>query len=103
MGLTNPRSSPYIPSEKESSPCPPSATHFHDEEAAYAWVEAKLWPNGPVCPHCKGTDRITKLGGKSTRTGVYKCYPCRKPFTVKVGTIFESSHLPMNLWLQAIF
>src|SRR6266550_253195 len=41
--------------------------------------------------------------GKSTRIGVYKCYDCRKPFTVKVGTIFESSHIPMRLWLQAIF
>ena len=43
------------------------------------------------------------MGGKSTRVGVYKCYDCRKPFTVKVGTIFESSHIPMRLWLQAIF
>ena len=42
------------------------------------------------------------LKGKSTRIGVYKCYACRKPFTVKVGTIFEDSHVPMHLWLQAI-
>jgi transposase-like protein len=77
--------------------------HFCDEEAAYAWIEARLWPNGPVCPHCKGTGRIAKLQGKSTRIGLYKCYGCRKPFNVKVGTIFESSHLKLHIWLQAIF
>jgi transposase-like protein len=68
-----------------------SATHFHDEGAAYKFVEARLWPNGPVCPHCGGVERISKMGGKSTRVGAYKCYQCRKPFTVKVGTIFEAS------------
>ena len=77
--------------------------HFHNEHAAYAWVEARLWPNGPVCPHCGGVERIGKLQGKSTRPGVYKCYQCRKPFTVKVGTVFEDSHVPMRYWLQAIF
>jgi transposase-like protein len=46
---------------------------------------------------------VSKMGGKSTRIGTYKCYACRKPFTVKVGTIFEASHVPMNVWLQAIF
>ncbi len=79
-----------------------NAPHLQDEEAAYAWVEARLWPNGPVCPRCKGTERIKKLGGASTRIGVHFCNPCRKPFTVKVGTIFESSHVPLRLWLQAI-
>src|SRR5471030_2638245 len=80
-----------------------SDKHFHNEEAAYAWVEARIWPNGPVCPHCGGVERISKMGGRSTRIGAYKCYQCRKPFTVKVGTIFEASHVPMHLWLQAIF
>lgn len=79
-----------------------SADHFHNEEAAYAWVEARVWPNGPVCPHCGETERVGKLKGKSTRIGVRKCYKCRKPFTVKVGTIFESSHVPLRFWLQAI-
>ncbi|MCR9062017.1 MAG: IS1595 family transposase [Rhodobacteraceae bacterium] len=79
-----------------------SAEHFHNEEAAYAWVEARLWPNGPVCPKCGETHRVGKLTGKSTRIGVHKCYKCRKPFTVKVGTIFESSHVPLRFWLQAI-
>jgi transposase-like protein len=80
-----------------------SAKHFHDEAAAYEWVEARVWPNGPVCPHCGGFDRISKMGGKSTRIGTYKCYQCRKPFTVKVGTVFEASHVSMRLWLQAMF
>src|SRR5215210_4234263 len=76
---------------------------FLNETAAYAWVEARVWPNGPVCPHCGGFDRISKMGGKSTRVGTYKCYQCRKPFTVKVGTVFEASHVPMRLWMQAMF
>jgi transposase-like protein len=80
-----------------------SAPHFHNEKAAYAWVEARIWPNGPVCPHCAENKRVSLMGGKSTRIGAYKCYACRKPFTVKVGTIFEASHIPMRLWLQAIF
>lgn len=80
-----------------------SAPHFHDEEAAYAYVEARIWPEGPVCPHCGGVDRIGKMGGKSTRVGTYKCYQCRKPFTVKIGTIFEASHVPMRIWLQAMY
>lgn len=80
-----------------------SAPHFHNEEAAYAYIEARLWPNGPVCPHCGGVDRLSKMQGKSTRVGAYKCYQCRKPFTVKIGTIFEDSKVPMRVWLQAIY
>jgi transposase-like protein len=80
-----------------------SRPEFHDEEAAYAYVEARIWANGRSCPHCGECERTAKLGGKSTRIGVYKCYSCRKPFTVKIGTIFEASHVAMNLWLQAIY
>jgi transposase-like protein len=80
-----------------------SQPHFHNEEAAYAHIEARIWPHGPVCPKCGVIGRSGKLGGASTRIGVYKCYECRKPFTVKVGTIFESSHIPLRIWLQAIF
>ena len=79
-----------------------SAKHFHDEAAAYAFIEARVWPTGPTCPHCGGVERIGKLAGKSTRIGVYKCYQCRKPFSVKVGTVFESSHIPLHKWLQAM-
>lgn len=80
-----------------------SQPFFHNEEAAYQYVEGKLWPAGAVCPHCGVIGRAGKLQGKSTRIGVWKCYDCRKPFTVKVGTIFESSHIKLHLWLQAIF
>lgn len=76
---------------------------FHNEQTAYDFVEKLLWPEGPICPHCGGVDRISKMEGKSTRIGTYKCYQCRKPFTVKVGTIFESSHVPLRHWLQAMF
>lgn len=79
-----------------------NAAHFHNEEAAFAYVEAKLWPNGPVCPHCGETTRIGRMQGKTTRIGLRKCYACRKPFTVRMGSIFESSHLPLHLWLQVI-
>ena len=79
------------------------AKHFRDEAAAYKWVEARVWPNGRVCPHCGVVDDSGALKGKSTRIGVYKCYSCRKPFTVKVGTIFESSHIKLHIWLQAMF
>jgi transposase-like protein len=80
-----------------------SARHFHNEEAAYAFVEARVWPEGRICPHCGTVGHSGKLGGKSTRIGVYKCYDCRKPFTVKVGTIFEASHIKLHVWLQAMF
>lgn len=79
-----------------------SDPRFHDEQAAYVWVEAHVWPEGPICPHCGSVDNAAALQGKSTRIGVYKCRACRKPFTVKVGTIFEASHVPMHIWLQAI-
>ena len=81
-----------------------NAPHFQNEDEAFAYVEARLWPNGPVCHHCKNADdkRIKKLAGKTTRKGLYKCYGCGKPFTVRMGTIFESSHLPLHLWLQVI-
>lgn len=71
------------------------------EQEAFSFVESRLWPDGPVCPRC-GSGNCVKLAGKSTRLGVYKCRPCRKPFRVTVGTPFESSHVPLNLWLEAI-
>jgi transposase-like protein len=80
-----------------------SAKVLQNEAAAIAWVEARVWPEGPVCPHCGGVERIGKMGGKATRIGLWKCYQCRKQFTVKVGTVFEDSHVPMNLLLQAMY
>jgi transposase-like protein len=81
-----------------------SAQHFQNETAAFAYVEAHLWPKGPTCPHCGNADvkRIGRLQGETTRAGLRKCYACRKPFTVRIGSIFEDSHLPLHLWLQVI-
>jgi transposase-like protein len=80
-----------------------SHKHLQDEEAAYAWVEAHVWPDGPVCPKCGSVERISKMAGKATRKGLYKCYACRSQFRVTVGTIFEKSHVPLHIWLQAFF
>lgn len=80
-----------------------SKPFFHDEVAAIEKLEQVLWPNGPVCPHCSGNQKIYALNGKATRPGLWKCGHCRKQFTVKVGTIFESSHVPTYKWLQAVY
>jgi transposase-like protein len=80
-----------------------SAPRLQDEEAAFAYVEAKLWPHGPVCAHCDVIGQARRLQGKSSRPGLWKCYACRKPFTVRMGTIFESSHVPLHIWLQVIY
>jgi transposase-like protein len=77
--------------------------YFRDEAAAYAKVEGISWPNGPVCVHCGEVNRIGLLKGKATRPGIYKCYACRKQFRATVGTIFESIHIPLHVWLQAVY
>ena len=78
-----------------------SAKFFHDEAAAYIWLESVLWPEGPVCPHCGGFERITVVGGTTGRMGLKRCLQCKKQFTVTVGTVFERSHVKLHLWLQA--
>lgn len=77
---------------------------YSDENKAREHFEKLQWPDGPVCPHCGNVDqaRITKLKGKSTRPGVYKCKECRKPFSVTVGTLMERSKIPLNKWLLAM-
>jgi transposase-like protein len=80
-----------------------SAHHFQNEEAAFAYVESKLWPTGPECPHCGVVGQAGRLQGKSTRPGLWKCYACRKPFTVRMRSVFEYSHVPMTIWLQAMY
>jgi transposase-like protein len=79
---------------------------FTNESEARAFLESKRWPNGPVCPHCGGKEAY-KLTAKPNsknpvRPGVYKCKSCRQQFTVRVGTIFEESKLPLCKWLMAI-
>jgi transposase-like protein len=80
-----------------------NAPQLCNEEAAIAYVESRLWPDGPICPHCGSVNEATRLKGKSTRPGLWKCRACRKPFTVRMRTIFESSHVPLHIWLQAIY
>jgi transposase-like protein len=80
-----------------------NAPHLCNEEAAIAYVESWLWPDGPACPHCGTVGEATKLKGKTTRPGLWKCRACRKPFTVRMRTIFESSHVALHIWLQAIY
>jgi transposase-like protein len=78
-----------------------SATYFHDEAAAHAMLEEIVWQSGPVCPKCGSLDRITTVRGG--RIGLYRCGPCKRQFTVKVGTVFESSHMPLNDWLTVVY
>jgi transposase-like protein len=79
-----------------------SAPYFHDEGKAFAHLESVLWPNGPVCPHC-GSISGKHYDLRKTRVGLRKCSDCRKQFTVKVGTVFESAHLPLSKMLQAVY
>ena len=65
--------------------------------------ESRLWPSGPVCPHCGAIGEATRSKGKTTRPGLWNCRACRKPFTVKIKTVFESSHVPLHVWLQTIY
>ncbi|MBO9419730.1 IS1595 family transposase [Labrenzia sp. R4_2] len=91
-----------------------SRPYFHCEAAAFEHVEEMLWPNGPHCPHCGNAGKIYELKGVRSkpskknpegveRYGLKKCAECRKQFTVRIGTIFEESHIPLHKWLQAIY
>lgn len=80
-----------------------SKPYFHDEAAAYAKLESIVWQDGPVCPHCGGTERNNRLKGNAIRIGVRKCYACRKQFRVTIDTVFESSHVKLHEWLQAAY
>ena len=82
--------------------------YFQDEAAAFARLEAIVWPNGPICPKCGCSGRINSLEGVKdkkgqVRLGLKKCYDCRAQFTVRVGTIFERSHVPLHMWFQAAY
>lgn len=76
---------------------------FQDETAAREWLEARLWPQGPICPHCGVVDQATLMKGKSHRPGLYQCNACREPFTVTVGTLYERSKIPLTKWLMATY
>jgi transposase-like protein len=77
---------------------------FQDNDKAREWLEARVWPNGPVCPHCGCTEgMVTRLMGKEHRPGVFQCNGCREQFTVTVKTVFERSKLPLSKWMAALF
>jgi transposase-like protein len=85
-----------------------SEPYFTDEQAAFDRLEAIIWPDGIVCPHCGRVGKAAALTGVKdkkgrARIGLKKCYACRKQFTVRVGTVFEASHVPLHIWFQATF
>src|SRR5271167_4091340 len=69
-----------------------------DQESARIYLESRLWPKGAVCPTCSGQDRITTRKG-----GFYRCNKCKLDFTVRTGTIFERSHVPLHKWIYAMY
>lgn len=78
-----------------------STAHFHDQAAAFAKLEEIVWPDCPVCSHCGGMERAYDLS--KSRLELKKCGHCRKQFTVRVGTVFKSSHVPLHRWFQAAY
>ncbi len=76
---------------------------FADELSALRYLEGLVWPNGVCCPRCGPGGKVGKLNGATTRIGTYKCYVCRKAFSVLHGTLMSSSHVPAHKWLQAIY
>jgi transposase-like protein len=73
---------------------------FHDETKAREFLELQRWPHGPVCPYCKEHKNVVRLGGEAGAKGQVLCRPCRKKFTVTVGTVMERSHIPLTKWLM---
>jgi transposase-like protein len=74
---------------------------FTDEDKAREVIEASRWPNGATCPHCGLSETVSKLGGKSMGPGWFHCRQCREKFTVRTGTLYERSHIPLHKWLLA--
>lgn len=71
---------------------------FPDQESARLYLEFRLWPDGVTCPTCRKGERITTRKG-----GYYRCNACNLDFTVRTGTIFERSHIPLHKWLAALY
>jgi transposase-like protein len=74
---------------------------FQNEDDALLKLEGIDWPKAPICPHCKHMGAVYDLS--KTRFGLKKCRKCGAQFTVRVGTVLQGSHLPLHLWLQAVF
>jgi transposase-like protein len=91
---------------KNNITLPELASYFQNEDAAREFLENLLWPDGPVCPHCGSINEHYRIESKTeskrpSRKGLWACKDCRKQFSVKVGTIFEGSHVPIHIWLYA--
>src|SRR5260370_17223287 len=74
---------------------------FTDEAKAREWLEARIWPDGPICPHCGVIDQATLMHGESHRPGLYQCNACREPFSVPVGPLYERTKVPLHTCLAA--
>lgn len=74
---------------------------FHDEDAARVHLEQVRWPDYVTCPLCGGTEKVRVLGGKSMGAGWFHCGDCRRKFTVRTGSIYERSHIPLHKWVMA--
>ena len=74
---------------------------FTDETKARELLEASRWPDGPVCPFCGQLDTVKPVNGPSMGPGWYYCSECQDKFTVRVGTLYERSHIPLHKWLLA--
>lgn len=71
---------------------------FPDQESARAYFEERRWPDGATCPACGEAERIGTRKG-----GFYRCNACLLDFTVRTGTIFERSKVPLHKWLYAMY
>lgn len=78
-----------------------SSPIYHDEEAARLHLEALRWTDGRFCPHCGAADGTSPVESKNHSPGLYFCNNCSKTFTVRVGTLFERSHVPLHKWVLA--
>lgn len=82
--------------------CDLTRPEFADAEKAREYLEGIRWPDGPVCPHCGGFERVSRITGKTARPGLIFCGDCRRQFTVTVGTVFARSKIPLNKWVMTV-
>src|ERR1051325_6403822 len=90
----------WLPREEAAMNIDLTNAIFHDEAKATAHMEANRWPDGASCPHC-GSLNVHKMAGK-TQAGMFLCNDCREKFTVRTGTVFERSHIPLHKWLMGL-
>ena len=75
---------------------------FPTEESARLYLEQRRWNGNPTCPKCQATTSQYRVKRKG-KEGYLECRHCRKVYTVRTGTIFERSHVPLHKWLFAIY